>query len=270
VRTFPKWVPDKVIAFFHHYRNGLGEDSAPHRALPLATKDQIDALMYVMQSREMEKAWKTISSREEEDDIDPTLFAEAILEVSSAPNLPEMYPSRQNVNDLRKLTGKVRKLERELNQETSRILGDSWLSWRYDYRLSLKREMTTGEKADESPDRFFEMFDETQREIEIPRFGALKQIAEYFEETANDMETAITELKAYVAKPGMEEARRIYVIRLLSEEIQAIYGQPLTDVVAATCGVILDDDIDPDQVKKLVAIHKDLKRKYWASLPESS
>ena len=78
------------------------------------------------------------------------------------------------------------------------------------------------------------------------------------------MEETRTELTAYVGKPGSKDARRTFVIRVMSEDIKQIYDQPLHDLVAACCSQILDEDVDPELVRKLVKIGEKLPPPYWA------
>ena len=253
MQKFPKWVPEEVIAFFHALRQGHHHyDEASNRIMPSADSEAIDVLMYVMQSPEMEmqKAWKAISSRAKKEDIDPTLFAEAILDVSIAECQMNQYPRRQDIKDLHQLARKIRDLKCELKQEASKILDMGWEDWRLEWRFDLQTPSDA-------------WMEETLEATECPPLDVLEQFAEYFEETASDMEEALAELTTYIGKPGMENPKSIYVIRMLSEEIQAIYGTPLTEVVAATSGVMLDEDIDSDRVQKLVKLHGKRKLAYW-------
>ena len=177
-----------------------------------------DALYQVMKSPRMEKAWKAITRRS--DEVHPVSFATEILYAAQAATQIPWYPSRKETLQLRKLATKVRALHPEFES----ILG----YW--------------------------------NNEVLMHWFGsdpvkAIDQLATSFERFANMVEDHRSTLTLYSAKPDSKNAKRTFVIRLLSARLTELYGTPLHDVVAAVTGVLLDEDVDAELVRQLV--------RYW-------
>ena len=203
--------------------------------LPWAV-DYVSVLDKAMRSVHMEKAWNAVSRRRAK--ANPAKFARAILETSYLASFTDKYPTIEEIETHRALAPAIRKLAAKIKRDAAITLEKDWHDFRSDMLLKALFVM--------------------------PPLEAMEEFACYFDATARDMEETRTSLTAYVGKPGMTDAKRIYVIRRLSEEVRAIYGQPLHDTVALTSGEILGEIVDPELVRKLVKTHKKLEAPYWS------
>lgn len=206
------------------------------QTLPDKYTDQtdVDVLGFAIQSPSMKNAWKAVSRRQEK--ANPERVAQAILTVSSMSRDLDRYATTERIREIRGLAEKTHSFASNVVSKARKIIGEDWYN-EFGYPL----------KA------FFK----------VPPVQALNELAEYFELTARDLEETRTELTAFVGKPGAKDARRTYVIRLMSKQVRDIYEQPLHDLVAACSSQILDEDVDPELVRKLVKIGDKLPPPYW-------
>ena len=170
-----------------------------------------------IESLNMQKAWQAISRR----DKTPILFAKIIMYVTGAAERMDMYSTQDEVIACKKLTKKVTALRTEI-------------------------ENVLGGYGDRTLSVYFE----------DPPTQTLQDLIDNLERFTKSVEKNRKVLKSYSGKPESTGGKRAFVIRMLSEQVKANYGKPLSHVVAATSSVILDDDIDPDLVKKLVRTYK--------------
>ena len=224
MQSIPEWVPTEVLDFYHSLSGGPW--------------DQLDIqiLEYALTSTDMKRAWSAISRRVQT--VNPQEFARAILTVSSLARGLDKYPTTAKIDAHYEIAGRVRRLANKIEKVASETIKNDWNDER--------NHMLLG--------HIFKM----------PPFEALEEFAEYFEITAQDMDETRTELTAYVGKPGAKDAKRVYVIRMLSAEVRRLYNQPLHETVALTSAEIVGEDIDIELVRKLVKTHDNLEPPYWA------
>ncbi len=149
----------------------------------------------------------------------------------------DRFATPEKIADLRSLAHKSKKLADEVALKARHLNAEDWYEERgYPLKSILK----------------------------LPPYQTLCELAEYFDACAQDLEEERTLLTSYVGKPGAEDAKRVFAIRLFSESIRRAYGQPLHNVVALTCSFILGDPIDPDLVRKLVKTGEKLPPYYWS------
>ena len=168
------------------------------------------------ESEDMRKAWRAIAKRSEV--VRPRLFAELITSVVCTAEKIQSQPLREQIETFRNLTSKVQALCPEFEKAFGQW-PDSVLLERF-----ADRPHTTIHELADKMDRFTQMFENTYQ-LFTDRTG----------------------------KPGSKNAKRTFVIRLLSEQIGKNYGTPLHETVAATVSVIFDEYVDPDTVRKIVA-----------------
>jgi len=230
---YPDWVPKEAIDFLECLPN-------PFRPGYNFEEVDIEILQFAIQSTNMQKAWEAISRRR--DKADPTRFAMAIVFVSWQSRTMDKFPSLESIKDFRNLAERSSKLADEVADKAKDVIAQDW----YDY-LDIPQNTY--------PLKSF---------LKNPPVLTLRDLADYFDATAQEFEEKRTELTAIVGKPGSPDARRVYAIRLMSRSTSQLYGQPLHDVVARTCCEILDEDIDSEFVRRLVKIGKNLPPSYWS------
>jgi len=167
----------------------------------------------------MRKAWQAISRRDKT--RNPTLFAKLIMQVAREAAQMYKYSTQEEVTACKKLTKKVTALRTEIEN----VLGGY-----SDHTLSVY--------------------------FEVPPTQTVQDLIDKLDRFTKMVEKNRKALKSYSGKPDSTHGKRAFVIRRLSEQVRAIFGEPLHVVVAATSSVILDDDIDPDLVNKLVRTYK--------------
>ena len=226
----PDFVPKGVIEFLERLPNPL------HMEYDYEKVD-IEVLRFAIQSANMEKAWRAISRRSKK--ADPIRFARAILDVSWQSRNMGRFSSPKRIKELGKLAEKTNRLADEIGEKAKDIIGQDW---------------------------YFERGYPLRSFLQNPPAQTLRDIADYFDDTARDFAETRTELTAMVGKPGAPDSRRVYAIRLMSKWTSHLYGQPLHDVVARTCCEILGEDIDSELVRKLVKIGRSLSPSYWSGV----
>ncbi len=238
MKKYPDWVPEAVLRFFESLPEGSGYSKAPiHYMADRANQLDIEVLAYAIEDPEMEPAWKAIARRGNK--VPPERFAKEILDVSYRVRHMDRYPTVAQIDAHRRMAKRARVLLADLRKNVGSRLQKDWRDPRVNFLL--------------------------KRNFHTEPLDALQEFAEYLDLTARDMEETRTELTAYVGKTGDKNAKRVYVIRLLSSAVKAAYSQPLHNVVARTSAVILDEqEIDPDLVRKLVKLGENLEPPYWA------
>ena len=186
---------------------------------PRFDRQDREILGCAIESANMRKAWRAISRRAKT--RNPTLFAKLIMYVARVAAQMDTYSTQEEVTACKKLTKKVTALRTEIEN----VLGGY-----SDHTLSVY--------------------------FEVPPTQAVQDLIDKLERFTKMVEKNRKALKSYSGKPESTDGKRAFVIRMLSEQVNANYGQPLHDVVAATSSVILNDDIGPDLVKKLVRTYK--------------
>lgn len=230
---YPDWVPKEVIEFLEHEPNRLGSRYDGQEV-------DIEVLLFAIQSANMRKAWEAISRRSHK--ADPAQFAWSIVDVSRRSRNMDKFPSLERIKGFRNLAEKSNKLADQIADKAKDIVAQDW----YDYL--------------DDPRNVYPL----KSILKNPPVQTLRDIADYFDDTARDFAETRTELTAMVGKPGAPGSRRVYAIRLMSKWTSHLYGQPLHDVVARTCCEILNEDIDSELVRKLVKIGKSLPPSYWS------
>ena len=228
---YPDWVPKDVVEYFERERNRV---TTKYHGL----EADFEILGFAIQSANMQKAWEAISRRR--DKADPALFAQSIVDVSCRSRNMDKFPSLERIKDFHNLAERSNKLADEIADKAKDIIAQDW----YDYL--------------DNPQKCYPL----KSFLKNPPALTLRDLADYFDATAQQFEEERTELTAKVGKPGALDTRRIYVIRSMSECTSHLYGQPLHDVVARTCCEILDEEVDSELVRKLVKIGKSLPPPY--------
>ena len=173
-----------------------------------------DTLCRVMEAESMKKAWQAIAKRSEI--VHPGFFAAEIPYVVRAAELIPTYPPPEQIATFRKLTSKVQALSQEF-------------------------EDALGHWADEVMLHYFGVRPDK----------AIHELADNMEQFTRMLEDGRKALTVRTGKPGVKHAKRNFVIRLLLERVNELYGQPLHDTVAAISGVILDEYVDPETVRSI-------------------
>lgn len=95
-------------------------------------------------------------------------------------------------------------------------------------------------------------------------WGALTRMPESIQLRLDFVSKKQSFLRAMVKKPGAKDARRTFLVRLMSNQMSSTYGQPLHNIVAATVAVILDEvPLDTSHVRKLVAGRDEIIDRWW-------
>ncbi len=186
---------------------------------PRFDRQDHEILGCAIESTNMRKAWQAISRRDKK--RNPTLFAKLIMRVAREAAQMYKYSTQEEVTACKKLTKKVTALRAEI-------------------------ENVLGAYGHHTLSVYFG----------VPPTQTVQDLIDKLERFTKTVEKNRMALKSYSGKPDSTDGKRAFVIRRLSEQVRAIFGEPLHVVVAATSSVILDDDIDPDLVKKLVRTYK--------------
>ena len=179
-----------------------------------------EVLCRAMESENMRKAWQAIANRSHK--VRPWYFPNIIMDAVRTSEQLSSYPPPEQIATFRKLTSKVQALSTEFK--------DALGNW-----------------ADEVMLHYFGVRPDK----------AIHELADNMEGFTRMIESTRKSMTDYTGKPKSKHAKRTYVIRLLSEQVKELYDQPLHDTVAAISGVILDEDVDPELVRKLVSKPKD-------------
>lgn len=190
-------------------------DEKNHPLLAKVSDEDIDVLVYSFESPEMENAWKAIASRS--DRSDPRAFAHAIVEISCDTRNKTLFPGKPEIAKFVAISKKLSKLQEQFEDAIDKSTGARRSFWRTRKPLEPLKEL--------------------QGQVDY-YIGVCKHENEFF--------------KKLVGKPNSESWRRAWVIRRLTDLMWEMYGQPLHEVVAATSGVILDEDVDSELVRKLM------------------
>ena len=177
----------------------------------------IRVLHRCMKSRAMEKAWQSINKRKEKSD--PTKFAKSIIDVVHiSRRLPEFYPTLADIAKLNSLLKKSQALCGELDGAF-----ESWDDFMLKKAFGDSPTIIMGKLTDGLS--FAVRFTTGNRKS----------------------------LKTLSGKPQSKTSKRTFVIRVLSREMQRLYGQPLHKVVALTTSEIFKENVDEETVRKLVS-----------------
>ena len=179
----------------------------------------IEVLCQAMESETMRKAWEATARRK--DKVPPFFLAQVIAMTHLATAGISSVPSPEQIATFRKLTAKVTALSSEI-------------------------EDAVGHWCDEVMLHYFGVRPDKM----------VQELADNMEEFTSMVEDHRKWLTDRTGKPGSKNAKRTFVIRLLSERIYEWYGTPLHDTVAATASIILDDYVDSETVRKIVAYPK--------------
>ena len=175
---------------------------------------ETEVLCRAMESENMRKAWQAIAKRSEK--VRPWFFADIITTVvRSAEQIPS-YPPPEQIKTFKELTAKVQALCPEFE--------DALGYWAEEVMLHY-----FGVRPDK----------------------AIHELAHNMEQFTRMLEDGRKALTVRTGKPGVKHAKRNFVIRLLLERVNELYGQPLHDTVAAISGVILDEYVDPETVRSI-------------------
>lgn len=164
---------------------------------------------------EMQRAWEAVSARRQV--ASPVEFAEAILTASCLARHIDTCLAVESIEKIHSLGWECRRIANDIRTYAKEVVAQDWTE-QHGYPLGSALNRTPADSLD--------------------------FLADYFQFTAVDLEETRTELKAYVGKPYSSDAKRDYVISVFSEEVERIYGEPLDEVVAAACAVILGEDAD--------------------------
>ena len=179
----------------------------------------IEVLCRAMESETMRKAWEAIARRK--DKVPPSFLAGVIADTHLVTDGISSVPSPEQIATFRNLTAKVKVLSSEIEAAVGHLSDGVMLHY-----------------IGDRPDKM------------------IQELADNMEEFTSMVEDHRKWLTDRTGKPGSKNAKRTFVIRLLSERIYDWYGTPLHDTVAATASIILDDYVDSDTVRKLIAYSK--------------
>jgi hypothetical protein len=174
-----------------------------------------DTLCRAIKSQEMRKAWEAIGRRG--DEIRPWSFAQIIVDAVRVSEQMDNFPPKEQIETFRTLTSKVKAISREFEDALGHWCDDTMLHY-----FGARPDLGIQELAD-NMEKFTAMVEENRRFL-TDRTG----------------------------KPNSRNAKRTFVVRVLSEGICNCYGTPLHDTVAATASIILDDNVDSETVRKIV------------------
>ena len=173
-----------------------------------------DALYRLMQSADMQKAWQAIARRGEV--VHPGFFASDICYVFNAAERISTYPQQEQVETFRRLTSKVQSLCPEFDDALGHWADEPLLHY-----FGLRPDKAIQELADNM---------------------------EIFTQMVEDYHKSLTDL---TGKPGPKHAKRNFVIRLLLQRVNELYGQPLIDTVIAIASEILGEPVKPETVRSI-------------------
>ena len=215
MQQFPDWVPKEVVNYYHQLCAG----EHPHDICRKFEQSDIHALCRCMELQTMEKAWQAISKRKEK--VDPEAFAHAIVFSAFSCRIKitsYSYPTAAEIAKYERILKKLRALCEELDAAF-----EHWSD------KDLKHFFG------ESPSIFVDkLSDDLSRAV-----FSKKMVRKH--------------LKYLSGKPQSESGERTYIIRILSESVRKLYGQPLHKVVALTSSAILQEDVAEETARKLVS-----------------
>lgn len=177
------------------------------------------ALCRAMESENMRIAWKQIAKRK--DKVPPICLARAIAMAPFAADQISSVPSSQQLKTFRKLTSEVQALCPKFEDAFGQL--ENW---------ALRHS------PEVRPDK------------------AVQELADNMEEFTSMLEDARKWLTDQTGKPRSKNAKRTFIIRFLSERMNAWYGTPLHRSVAAATEAILGEAVDPHLVRKITAYSK--------------
>jgi hypothetical protein len=229
--AFPEWVPSSLVDFYKRLEakepiEGIGGEGECDPAIEEFVgpwypdsddfKQGLQLLQRLMESKEMEKAWKAIAKRSIADSLEE--LAKIILIL---PNQLMTVDWRTH-EDVMNRRSSLSRLSNDINFAL------------HAYRRSLN-----------------------DVEAGLIWVEGLYKEVKNLEELIRDHENIEAGFAQWIGKPGAKNAKRTWLVCFLSDQFDALFGQPLYASIASIVGVVLKETpLETDHVRQLVKNHR--------------